>query len=146
MTHFSALTMLQLDLKLFKKYITMWKSQRQCYFEFHKSYSTKAYMMLFVQVCRWVLKYKTSKNPLIQMTILNLLPRLAAFQAPSFTGGTSSCFTVAQDPVESHTVTISHLLRVKWFTAYVLEIRRDPDHRSLVSGSIPVGFDVTDDL
>eukprot|EP00064_Thunnus_orientalis_P006429 superscaffoldBa00000667_g6447 len=39
----------------------------------------------FDQVCRWVLKYKTSKNPLIQMTILNLLPRLAAFQPHTFT-------------------------------------------------------------
>ncbi|GLD45725.1 serine/threonine-protein kinase mTOR, partial [Lates japonicus] len=39
----------------------------------------------FDQVCRWVLKYKTSKNPLIQMTILNLLPRLAAFQPHIFT-------------------------------------------------------------
>uniref|UniRef100_A0A3B3CAQ9 Serine/threonine-protein kinase TOR n=1 Tax=Oryzias melastigma TaxID=30732 RepID=A0A3B3CAQ9_ORYME len=39
----------------------------------------------FDQVCRWVLKYKTSKNPLIQMTILNLLPRLAAFQPHNFT-------------------------------------------------------------
>lgn len=38
------------------------------------------------QVCRWVLKYRTSKNPLIQMTILNLLPRLAAFQPNTFTG------------------------------------------------------------
>lgn len=38
------------------------------------------------QVCRWVLKYRTSKNPLIQMTILNLLPRLAAFQPHNFTG------------------------------------------------------------
>lgn len=41
---------------------------------------------LVSQVCRWVLKYKTSKNPLIQMTILNLLPRLAAFQPHTFTG------------------------------------------------------------
>uniref|UniRef100_A0A8C6M5E7 Serine/threonine-protein kinase TOR n=1 Tax=Nothobranchius furzeri TaxID=105023 RepID=A0A8C6M5E7_NOTFU len=39
----------------------------------------------FDQVCRWVLKYKTCKNPLIQMTILNLLPRLAAFQPHTFT-------------------------------------------------------------
>uniref|UniRef100_A0A8C7T9D6 Serine/threonine-protein kinase TOR n=1 Tax=Oncorhynchus mykiss TaxID=8022 RepID=A0A8C7T9D6_ONCMY len=39
----------------------------------------------FDQVCRWVLKYRTSKNPLIQMTILNLLPRLAAFQPHTFT-------------------------------------------------------------
>ncbi|TWW56298.1 Serine/threonine-protein kinase mTOR, partial [Takifugu flavidus] len=39
----------------------------------------------FDQVCRWVLKYRTSKNPLIQMTILNLLPRLAAFQPHIFT-------------------------------------------------------------
>lgn len=43
--------------------------------------------MFSVQVCRWVLKYRTSKNPLIQMTILNLLPRLAAFQPHTFTGG-----------------------------------------------------------
>lgn len=41
---------------------------------------------LVSQVCRWVLKYRTSKNPLIQMTILNLLPRLAAFQPHNFTG------------------------------------------------------------
>ncbi|MGH0147040.1 UNVERIFIED_CONTAM: hypothetical protein FKN15_060860, partial [Acipenser sinensis] len=39
----------------------------------------------FNQVCQWVLKYRTSKNPLIQMTILNLLPRLAAFQSHTFT-------------------------------------------------------------
>uniref|UniRef100_A0AAQ4QZI1 Serine/threonine-protein kinase TOR n=1 Tax=Gasterosteus aculeatus aculeatus TaxID=481459 RepID=A0AAQ4QZI1_GASAC len=39
----------------------------------------------FDQVCRWVLKYRTSKNPLIQLTILNLLPRLAAFQPNIFT-------------------------------------------------------------
>uniref|UniRef100_H3B8U3 Serine/threonine-protein kinase TOR n=1 Tax=Latimeria chalumnae TaxID=7897 RepID=H3B8U3_LATCH len=39
----------------------------------------------FDQVCRWVLKYRTTKNPLIQMTILNLLPRLAAFQPHTFT-------------------------------------------------------------
>ncbi|XP_059910783.1 serine/threonine-protein kinase mTOR [Gadus macrocephalus] len=39
----------------------------------------------FDQVCRWVLKYRTTKNPLIQMTILNLLPRLAAFKPISFT-------------------------------------------------------------
>lgn len=43
-------------------------------------------LVVFFQVCRWVLKYKTSKNPLIQMTILNLLPRLAAFQPHTFTG------------------------------------------------------------
>ncbi|MGH0128951.1 UNVERIFIED_CONTAM: hypothetical protein FKN15_057794 [Acipenser sinensis] len=35
----------------------------------------------FNQVCQWVLKYRTSKNPLIQMTILNILLRLAAFQS-----------------------------------------------------------------
>uniref|UniRef100_A0A8C5B3T0 Serine/threonine-protein kinase TOR n=1 Tax=Gadus morhua TaxID=8049 RepID=A0A8C5B3T0_GADMO len=39
----------------------------------------------FDQVCGWVLKYRTTKNPLIQMTILNLLPRLAAFKPVSFT-------------------------------------------------------------
>ncbi|KAG7266549.1 hypothetical protein CRUP_024048, partial [Coryphaenoides rupestris] len=39
----------------------------------------------FDQVCRWVLKYRTTKNPLIQMSILNLLPRLAAFQPNTFT-------------------------------------------------------------
>ncbi|KAK5863187.1 hypothetical protein PBY51_000236 [Eleginops maclovinus] len=39
----------------------------------------------FDQVCRWVLKYRISKNPLIQMTTLNLLPRLAAFQPNTFT-------------------------------------------------------------
>lgn len=41
---------------------------------------------MFYQVCRWVLKYRTTKNPLIQMTILNLLPRLAAFQPNTFAG------------------------------------------------------------
>uniref|UniRef100_A0A8C8SCE8 Serine/threonine-protein kinase TOR n=1 Tax=Pelusios castaneus TaxID=367368 RepID=A0A8C8SCE8_9SAUR len=39
----------------------------------------------FDQVCHWVLKCRTSKNSLIQMTILNLLPRLAAFRPSAFT-------------------------------------------------------------
>ncbi|XP_044138031.1 LOW QUALITY PROTEIN: serine/threonine-protein kinase mTOR [Bufo gargarizans] len=39
----------------------------------------------FDQICRWVLKCRSSKNPLIQMTILNVLPRLAAFRPSSFT-------------------------------------------------------------
>ncbi|XP_029434781.1 serine/threonine-protein kinase mTOR isoform X2 [Rhinatrema bivittatum] len=39
----------------------------------------------FDQVCRWVLKCRSSKNPLIQMTILNVLPRLAAFRPCAFT-------------------------------------------------------------
>ncbi|MEE6485217.1 hypothetical protein FKM82_014211 [Ascaphus truei] len=39
----------------------------------------------FDQICRWVLKCRSSKSPLIQMTILNVLPRLAAFRASSFT-------------------------------------------------------------
>ncbi|KAM9299260.1 serine/threonine-protein kinase mTOR [Gastrophryne carolinensis] len=39
----------------------------------------------FDQICRWVLKCRSSKNPLIQMTILNVLPRLAAFKALAFT-------------------------------------------------------------
>lgn len=39
----------------------------------------------FDQICRWVLKCRSSKNPLIQMTILNVLPRLAAFKPSSFT-------------------------------------------------------------
>uniref|UniRef100_A0A5F8HCW1 Serine/threonine-protein kinase mTOR n=1 Tax=Monodelphis domestica TaxID=13616 RepID=A0A5F8HCW1_MONDO len=39
----------------------------------------------FDQVCQWVLKCRNSKNSLIQMTILNLLPRLAAFQPSAFT-------------------------------------------------------------
>ncbi|EMP41525.1 Serine/threonine-protein kinase mTOR [Chelonia mydas] len=39
----------------------------------------------FDQVCLWVLKCRTSKNSLIQMTILNLLPRLAAFRPSAFT-------------------------------------------------------------
>ena len=38
------------------------------------------------QVCQWVLKCRNSKNSLIQMTILNLLPRLAAFRPSAFTG------------------------------------------------------------
>lgn len=38
------------------------------------------------QVCQWVLKCRTSKNSLIQMTVLNLLPRLAAFRPSAFTG------------------------------------------------------------
>ncbi|KFO31595.1 Serine/threonine-protein kinase mTOR [Fukomys damarensis] len=36
-------------------------------------------------VCQWVLKCRNSKNSLIQMTILNLLPRLAAFRPSAFT-------------------------------------------------------------
>ncbi|KAM5132577.1 serine/threonine-protein kinase mTOR [Mantella aurantiaca] len=40
----------------------------------------------FDQICRWVLKCRSSKNPLIQMTILNVLPRLAAFKPSAFTG------------------------------------------------------------
>ncbi|KAL0603436.1 Serine/threonine-protein kinase mTOR, partial [Plecturocebus cupreus] len=40
----------------------------------------------FDQVCQWVLKCRNSKNSLIQMTILNLLPRLAAFRPSAFTG------------------------------------------------------------
>lgn len=61
-------------------------------------------------MCRWVLKYKTSKNPLIQMTILNLLPRLAAFQPHTFTGGTTLRLTVIQHLIKSmlYTVTCSH--------------------------------------
>ena len=47
------------------------------------------------QVCQWVLKCRNSKNSLIQMTILNLLPRLAAFRPSAFTGedvhGRASC-------------------------------------------------------
>ncbi|XP_075136061.1 serine/threonine-protein kinase mTOR isoform X5 [Leptodactylus fuscus] len=39
----------------------------------------------FEQICRWVLKCRSSKNPLIQMTILNVLPRLAAFRPSAFT-------------------------------------------------------------
>ncbi|XP_053307789.1 serine/threonine-protein kinase mTOR isoform X5 [Spea bombifrons] len=39
----------------------------------------------FDQICRWVLKCRTSKNPLIQMTTLHVLPRLAAFRPSSFT-------------------------------------------------------------
>uniref|UniRef100_A0A8D2QGQ8 Serine/threonine-protein kinase TOR n=1 Tax=Zonotrichia albicollis TaxID=44394 RepID=A0A8D2QGQ8_ZONAL len=39
----------------------------------------------FDQVCQWVLKCRTSKNSLIQMTVLNLLPRLAAFRPSAFT-------------------------------------------------------------
>ncbi|KAM4652055.1 serine/threonine-protein kinase mTOR [Discoglossus pictus] len=39
----------------------------------------------FDQICRWVLKCRSSKNPLIQMTILNILPRLAAFRPSAFT-------------------------------------------------------------
>ncbi|XP_075183475.1 serine/threonine-protein kinase mTOR [Anomaloglossus baeobatrachus] len=39
----------------------------------------------FDQICRWVLKCRSSKNPLIQLTILNVLPRLAAFRPSAFT-------------------------------------------------------------
>ncbi|KAM8927600.1 serine/threonine-protein kinase mTOR [Pelodytes ibericus] len=39
----------------------------------------------FDQICRWVLKCRSSKNPLIQMTTLHVLPRLAAFRPSSFT-------------------------------------------------------------
>lgn len=42
--------------------------------------------VLLSQVCQWVLKCRNSKNSLIQMTILNLLPRLAAFRPSAFTG------------------------------------------------------------
>lgn len=35
------------------------------------------------------------------MTILNLLPRLAAFQPHTFTGGTTLCLNVIPDLVES---------------------------------------------
>lgn len=77
--------------------------------------------MFFVQVCRWVLKYKTSKNPLIQMTILNLLPRLAAFQPHTFTGGTKSCLNVTQDTLESIFDTVTWqpcILPINVSTAY----------------------------
>lgn len=77
--------------------------------------------MFFIQVCRWVLKYKTSKNPLIQMTILNLLPRLAAFQPHTFTGGTSLCLNVIQDLIKPifDTVTCSHaFLSIAVFTRF----------------------------
>ncbi|XP_040182261.1 serine/threonine-protein kinase mTOR isoform X3 [Rana temporaria] len=39
----------------------------------------------FDQICRWVLKCRSSKNPLIQLTILSVLPRLAAFKPCAFT-------------------------------------------------------------
>uniref|UniRef100_UPI00358FB62C serine/threonine-protein kinase mTOR-like n=1 Tax=Myxine glutinosa TaxID=7769 RepID=UPI00358FB62C len=39
----------------------------------------------FDQVCQLVMKYRSSKNPLIQVALLNLLPRLAAFQPQNFT-------------------------------------------------------------
>ncbi|XP_072283026.1 serine/threonine-protein kinase mTOR isoform X9 [Pyxicephalus adspersus] len=39
----------------------------------------------FDTICRWVLKCRSSKNPLIQMTILNVLPRLATFKPCAFT-------------------------------------------------------------
>ncbi|KAG8142390.1 hypothetical protein E2320_006314 [Naja naja] len=39
----------------------------------------------FDQVCYWVLKCRSSKNTLIQMTVLSLLPRLAAFRPSAFT-------------------------------------------------------------
>ncbi|XP_033015388.1 serine/threonine-protein kinase mTOR isoform X1 [Lacerta agilis] len=39
----------------------------------------------FDQVCYWVLKCRSSKNSLIQMTVLSLLPRLAAFRPSAFT-------------------------------------------------------------
>lgn len=52
----------------------------------------------FEQICRWVLKCRNSKNPLIQMTILHVLPRLAAFRP--------SAFTAEQNLPE----TMSHLL------------------------------------
>ncbi|XP_063292058.1 serine/threonine-protein kinase mTOR [Pelobates fuscus] len=38
----------------------------------------------FDQICRWVLKCRNSKNPLIQMTTLHVIPRLAAFRPSSF--------------------------------------------------------------
>ncbi|XP_069466036.1 serine/threonine-protein kinase mTOR isoform X2 [Ambystoma mexicanum] len=39
----------------------------------------------FDQVCRWVLKCRSCKSSLIQMTILNVMPRLAAFRPSAFT-------------------------------------------------------------
>lgn len=52
----------------------------------HTSFSSANPVSLLSQVCQWVLKCRSSKNSLIQMTILNLLPRLAAFRPSAFTG------------------------------------------------------------
>lgn len=52
----------------------------------HTSLSFANPVSLLSQVCQWVLKCRSSKNSLIQMTILNLLPRLAAFRPSAFTG------------------------------------------------------------
>ena len=52
----------------------------------HTSLSSAYPVSLLSQVCQWVLKCRSSKNSLIQMTILNLLPRLAAFRPSAFTG------------------------------------------------------------
>lgn len=49
-----------------------------------------------------MLKFRTSKNPLIQMTILNLLLRLATFQPNNFTGQNSALhaiFLLDMDPI-----------------------------------------------
>lgn len=52
----------------------------------HTSLSFANPVPFLSQVCQWVLKCRNSKNSLIQMTILNLLPRLAAFRPSAFTG------------------------------------------------------------
>lgn len=52
----------------------------------HTSLSSANPIPFLSQVCQWVLKCRNSKNSLIQMTILNLLPRLAAFRPSAFTG------------------------------------------------------------
>ena len=52
----------------------------------HASPSFTNPVFFLSQVCQWVLKCRNSKNSLIQMTILNLLPRLAAFRPSAFTG------------------------------------------------------------
>lgn len=52
----------------------------------HTSLSFANPVSFLSQVCQWVLKCRNSKNSLIQMTILNLLPRLAAFRPSAFTG------------------------------------------------------------
>ncbi|XP_059807691.1 serine/threonine-protein kinase mTOR isoform X1 [Hypanus sabinus] len=58
------------------------------------------------QVIHWVLKYRSSKNPLIQMAILNLIPRLAAFKPLLFTGERKGMETSEQHLYES----MNHLL------------------------------------
>ena len=45
---------------------------------------TEKFFIISLQICSQVLRYKNSRNPLIQQSLLTLVPRLAAFQASKF--------------------------------------------------------------